>query len=187
MLNDSEFEALATAPASQSLSSKNTSINSSRLPKAISYLLKGKDLKGYKVFDFGCGKFSNSESAIVEAGGDYIPYDPYNLPHATNIASMRRAYNEQIMYVVCSNVLNVIREDRALEETLERLVDLLIHQNNCELIVTIYEGNKTSIGAITRTDQYQRNEPISFYKEKFQKHGLTVDTKKGCLIIRNLV
>lgn len=184
MHRDNATELSFSPIESQKVTSKNTSINSSRLPKGIGYLLASYDIEGKTVLDYGCGKFSNSDDAISSAGGSYIPFDPYNQPYEVNERATLLSCNG-VDYIVCSNVLNVIKEDSALNETVNRLNLLLKKRKECMLILTIYEGNKSKVGNITRADQYQRNELNISYRKIFEQRGLVVNMKKGCLLISN--
>lgn len=178
---------LAKAPSSQTITSKNTSINSSKLPKGISFLLSEYEISAKRVLDYGCGKFSNTQASIEAAEAKYIPYDPYNLLFEVNLSSIDEITTNGVDFIVCSNVLNVIREDSALDETISRLKQLVLDNPNCTLIVTIYDGNRTGIGAKTRNDQYQRNEKLNDYIDRFTRESdINAKTKKGCLIISNL-
>ncbi len=146
----------------QSASSKNTSINSQKLP-AIYRMVSDHIEKGTKVVDIGAGKFDNVKQYISELGGVYIPSDPYNRTHSENLFAdivLDRGFAD---IAVCSNVLNVIDDDEELNRLTSRLCELVFCQRLTTLFFNIYEGNKTGVGKITRKDQYQRNQRTAHY------------------------
>ena len=63
------------------------------------------------MLDVGAGRHIAHIKEFVESQGfAYAPYDPYNLPKATNNTSLRL----KPAVVICSNVFNVIKDDCAM-------------------------------------------------------------------------
>ncbi|PSV01014.1 hypothetical protein [Photobacterium kishitanii] len=148
-------------------SSKRTSINSSRLPRGITEVLRC-EVENKVIFDYGCGCFQNSRDAIVEHGGIYIGFDPYNRTELDNIvAFFVLICTDVVNFIVCSNVLNVIGADLVLDSTISDISRF--SPVNGKSIINVYEGNKSGIGKIVRADQYQRNERLAIYQSKFTK------------------
>ena len=85
----------------QNITSKNTSINSAKLP-AIYNKINWDKFQHIKMLDYGWGKFDNAKDYIVNLNGKWFGYDPYNRTELEN----ERVYKEWFNIIVCSNVLN---------------------------------------------------------------------------------
>lgn len=145
----------------QNYTSANTSMNCNSLPTAFS------KCRAYgRVLDYGCGKFTNMIKLHVnEQGAKYFPYDKYNMDEGTNEATMYIGQKYGFDTVFCCNVLNVIDNDNVVWEILHTMFNLL--NNHSKMYIQIYEGNKTGIGKVTKTDCYQRNEKTHDYEKFF--------------------
>lgn len=87
----------------QSFTSRNTSINSKKLPAV--YNRAEKHIHG-KVLDYGCGKYTALIEAHAKAHGfAWTGYDKFNQSAEHNAHTFRKAD-----VVISSNVLNVIKE-----------------------------------------------------------------------------
>ena len=84
--------------------------------------------------------------------------------------------------IICSNVLNVISDNEIIYYILNRIRDFIVYHKQA-IFVTVYEGNKSGIGKITKKDCYQRNEPLSNYLKYFNDVFCTNDfvIKKGVI------
>ena len=171
----------------QEYSSANTSINSNRLPKIYKMLdweilAKHKRLGLFNngsgnivILDFGCGKYTDHIEEYCKAhGADYYWFDPNRNPK-TN-------YNEPITpdIIICSNVLNVIKEDSIIDAIRRDLV-----QFGAPYFITVYEGRKDSIGRATKKDCWQRNEPARNYCSRHEivyKGVITRESNKKFLL-----
>lgn len=145
----------------QEFTSAKTSINSKRLPAIYNKLNWNKLWRDSNsippiVLDVGAGKHIAHIKEFVESQGfAYAPYDPYNLPKATNSTSLRL----KPAVVICSNVFNVIKE-----KEIHYKLHSLIRDKGCPFFITVYEGDKSLAGHPTMNNQsYQRNETIDFY------------------------
>ena len=142
--------------------SKGTSVNSVKLPR-IYNKVDFDDLMtccGLLVFDYGCGKYDNAKDFIEGMGGTWWGYDPYNRPEVLNNSAL--FWEGYCDCLICSNVLNVIAED----DIIERLV--YDHfWTETPFFVTVYEGNRTGKGAVSKEDCYQRNERVQKYLKYF--------------------
>ena len=125
---------------SQKYTSANTSINSKKLP-AIYKMVSNRISDEQKVLDYGCGKYFDNYCL----GNNYYGYDPYNRPQTELL-------NSQYDVVLCSNVLNVVME---LEQRLNILQ--MLKKLGKKVFITVYEGNATGIGKVTKNDCYQLN------------------------------
>lgn len=153
----------------QQYSSENTSINKVKLPAGVA-LGKKITKKGDVVVDYGCGKFSNSNEALTKHGALYIGFDPYNISDNENLLAQIVLKHIGADVVICSNVMNVICEDEILENMAELIVKGL-KDDTSKAIITIYEGDKSGVGKIVNTKQYQRNLKTEAYKKIFEGKG----------------
>lgn len=160
----------------QSFTSRNTSINSNRLPAVYKRILT--DQTPRTIFDFGCGRFTDRITDSLPDNITYIPYDPFNQPHDVNergvrflnyISSIQR---KTPLDIVCSNVLNVIDDDGVVSKIARMLMN--VHNNTgCGIYVSVYEGDRSGVGRQTGRDQYQRNEPLRAYQKLFPGSSIT--------------
>ena len=114
------------------------------------------------VGDYGAGKYIDHIRAFVEKqGGYYFPYDTAH-PEYDNWSdnSKLKALMEVglVDILICSNLLNVIKEDDIVTG---------IHQSlfasRADYFITIHDGNLSGVGKTTKPDSWQRNETIESY------------------------
>ena len=151
----------------QRFTSAQTSINKAKLPA----VYKKADITGM-VMDYGCGRYTDHIRAHVHRnGGEFLPYDPYNQTYATNANTMdevvKAIRNRQPITIICSNVLNVIDDDEAVKKIADR-IEYIVKATGGKAFITVYEGNKSGVGRQTGADQYQRNQPLDFYRKFFR-------------------
>ena len=165
----------------QTLTSKNTSINSAKLPAIFRKVKQFNPI----IFDYGCGRYTDHIRTHLPGGCVYLPYDPYNQPDEVNKASRfvlsMATKNGDPVDVVCSNVLNVI-DDLDTVKSIAKEIETIVTATGGTGYITVYEGNKSGIGRQTGPDQYQRNEPIKDYLKYFShatvKNGVITVSKK---------
>ena len=143
--------------------SKNTSINNGRLPKAFHDF--SLNIRGSHVCDYGCGKYtSHIRDYVCECGGlSYNPYDPYNMPELENYITAETARTHGYDLVFCCNVLNVIDSDDVVIQIVETLIEWC--KSGGIVVIQIYEGDKSGFGKCTKKDCYQRNWKTGKYFE----------------------
>lgn len=147
----------------QTITSKNTSINSTKLP-AVYNKIDWSKFSGIKMIDYGCGKFNNAKEFINSIGGRWYGYDPYNRTEAENIACRGEWFN----CIVCSNVLNVLSDTKLVYDVLRKIADYIFYTSQ-KVFITVYEGDKSGVGKMTKDDCYQRNERTAEYISMVQK------------------
>lgn len=125
----------------QKYSSANTSVNANKLPKI--YTLAADKIKGKKVIDYGCGKYFDNYLSKVDA--ELYGYDKYN---RDDQAVLQGSYD----IAICSNVLNVIAEREVRLDVLRELARLAPL-----VLIKVYEGDRSGVGKVTKTDCYQLN------------------------------
>ena len=157
----------------QRYTSAETSVNTTKLPFLFSHLesLIGKAEKpDHFILDIGCGKETTHIRDKVESlGWGYIGYDPYNQDEdGQNIARLAMAYFP-ISIATLSNVVNVIDDDQAMIEAIKFGIS---HADSHVALVTIYEGDGSGVGKVTKNDCYQRNMKRKDYLPLFKSAGL---------------
>lgn len=160
------------------ITSANTSINSTKLPAIYNKIDFSKFVDGVFVLDYGCGKFNNAKDYINSINGTWNGYDPYNRTDEENNLALNNFSN----CIICSNVLNVLFGSDAIFEIV-RYIYTRIQKSPQTVFISIYEGNKSGVGKITKKDCYQRNEKINnylkYFDEVFGKNVFTI--KKGII------
>lgn len=150
----------------QKYSSKNTSINT------ISKIYKKYEFKENSIIlDYGCGKYDTSINFMKNKNCIVLPYDKYNRYEDINQQTLNFCKNNKIDYIVCSNVLNVILEDEVIFEILDNIYE--IANKNTIILISIYEGDKSSIGKET-TKGYQKNMKLKEYLKYLNKFEVTI-------------
>ncbi len=146
----------------QKITSKNTSINIKKLP-ASTKKINWEIFKDTTVLDFGCGKAGYLlQDYLSNYNIEVIGYDPYHqFPSYNKQALLRNDYS----LIICNNVLNVLTDD-ILPLVRQQIIDKR-RECKCDLVIQIYEGNKSGIGKQTGKDQYQRNEITKEYWTNF--------------------
>lgn len=129
----------------QKYTSANTSLN--QIPKT-GKLLEKMNLEGYTILDYGCGKYDTFKMFCESLGMEYYGYDKFNRSMEENTIAMNIIPN----IVTCNNVLNVIEELPIIEQIVKELSVF-----NCQVIIKVYEGNKSGIGKNSKNDCFQRN------------------------------
>lgn len=154
----------------QQFTSKNTSINSTKLPT----VYRKATFSAPYVLDYGCGKYTEHIKSFIESQGkSFFPYDKYNQDMYTNRNTLdfiewicSRSAPVKID-VVCSNVLNVIDSDSEVQYICST-IEYIVSRSGGKGFVTVYDGDRSGVGRQTGKDQYQRNEPIKNYIKYFK-------------------
>lgn len=140
--------------------SANTSINSKKLPAIYNKINWGlvqilSPHVFFKVLDYGCGRYQNHLKEFINSkGGIFYGYDPFWNPDFEN----DDALNCHPDIVICSNVLNVIKEDKIVMD-----INKKIRSFGVPYFIKIYEGDKSNIGRETKKGCWQRNQETSQY------------------------
>lgn len=141
----------------QTYTSKNTSINSTKLPMVYTNKRAMNIFVGKKVIDIGGGKFDNAIEYCKTLDTELAVYDKYNRDKAHNFRVLAKKYDVAII----SNVLNVIDDKEARFEVLR-----LAEHKAKTILITVYEGDGTGIGRPTKDDCYQLNRKTADYMEE---------------------
>ena len=146
--------------ATQTYTSANTSVNSKRLPaiyKKIDWYRIKLQYNKLVVLDIGAGKYTQHIKEYIKSkGGEYIPYDPYNISPADNLYASANFHRATA--IICSNVFNVIKEEKVIYD-----LHGMITKYKVPYFISVYEGDKSWIGHETKKGCWQRNEEIYAY------------------------
>ena len=151
----------------QKYTSKNTSVNTTKLPAIYNKIDWKKLLADYDevihVWDMGCGKeTSHIMGFLNQLGIAYHGYDPYWINgHNENYFDemFRLAWKPNHLDVfICSNVLNVIYPWERMESFKRWFV-----QKSCMYFISVYEGDKSGEGKESKDDCWQWNKPLKDY------------------------
>lgn len=169
----------------QEFTSKKTSINTTKLP-AIYSKLNLEKLRGKKIFDYGAGKPETCQiirNELWKYRIEHISYDKYNLPKEVNRHNLASALTADVF--VCSNVLNVIKEDDIIQDIIETIAyKSLKNVNRIEhkpFFFTMYDGDKSGVGKQSQDDCWQRNQKLQSYLKDFN-WGFMYPVKYKCVI-----
>lgn len=138
----------------QKFTSKGTSINSSKSPVIYSLKKAVESMTGKRVIDIGGGKFDTAIETAKKYGALVFIYDPYNRTEEHNTSVLNGAYDVAVL----SNVLNVINSSSARADVIK-----LAAQKSSQILITVYEGNKSGVGKQTSADSWQENRCTADY------------------------
>lgn len=139
----------------QELSSANTSINSNKVP-AIFKKIKWK--MGTKNLDWGGGKYDTATIYLKELNCSNTIYDPYNRSEEENNKALKETNYDS---VTISNVLNVIKEKENRINIVREALKYIKEKG--KVYISIYEGDKSGVGRISKKDCYQCNKKTREY------------------------
>lgn len=141
--------------------------------------------KGDRILDYGGGKYDLNIEYMKQYGAKVSVFDP--------MQENRKPYNAKVWsdfkkkkpdYVVCSNVLNVIKEDAILYEIIDRIHSIC--GKDTIVVVGIYVGNRSGIGKMTMSRKngrsWQRNQKTDEYIPIVESR-FNIIKKSGNLII----
>lgn len=144
----------------QKYSSKDTSVNSAKLPAI--YNLRSEQLKEKEILDIGGGKYDIAKVWGAQNGSQVTIYDKFNRSEKENNEALAvQKYDVAII----SNVLNVICEP----EIRQSLVQLATEKAPITYI-TVYEGNGSGVGAVSKKDCWQENRKTKDYVKEIQSY-----------------
>lgn len=187
------------------ITSKNTSINSKKLPAIYNRLdwdaLREHWAKITKfehspiVLDFGCGRYTDHiEHFLATKGFIFRGYDPFWKSVEENNVALSSGLCYDPYIVICSNVLNVIADKEVLKEVQAYIRDFSFPatlgktwgKEPSFYFITVYEGNKSGIDCITKPDCFQRNETLDNYIFRYEDviYKNTITTENGKMFLK---
>ena len=160
----------------QKYDSRNTSIN--KLNKVYTnYSFKPNSF----ILDYGGGKYNTNIDYMKKFGSAVVVYDPYNRSIEENERTFNLCNKYNLDYVVCSNVLNVIKEHESINEVLSNIKN--ISREETIILFTVYEGNRSGMGEKT-TKGYQRNQKYSDYLNIIELYFNIIKVERGIIVCR---
>jgi hypothetical protein len=156
----------------QTISSKNTSVNTTKLP-ALYHKIAWDKLRGQTVFDYGAGRPETQKlirEYLEQYNIKYIAYDPW-WGGDTPIFFITQDYD----IIISSNVLNVLQtsEMMIVRDHLHAAMDNKYEWLNKKVFISVYEGDKSGRGKYTKPDCWQRNEKLFVYSQRFYPYAET--------------
>lgn len=160
----------------QVITSKNTSINSSKLPAVynkidweelwMEWTTQNGGLNPVGIIlDYGCGRYTQHIQDFVNTKGFYyIGYDPYwnDIDFNKEIEQISKINGGGLAAVICSNVLNVIPWWTGVKQV-SNLVHYIGYLANHRYFITVYSGDNSHHGRETKKDCWQWNRPTESY------------------------
>ncbi len=157
------------------ITSKNTSVNSTKVPaiynkidwEGLAHWYRANKFYNpvFYIFDVGCGRnpeiihdYLCDRLNEYDNRWRYLPYDPYWLDEHTNERSLETWYGHRntIGCMICSNVLNVLQDDEQVSRLFKMMHDGWKYYQ-VPYFITIYEGDKSGVGKVSKADCWQRN------------------------------
>lgn len=152
----------------QEFSSKDTSINTVN-----KVYTKYTFYDGSNVLDYGGGRYDANTEFMKSKNVFVDVYDPFNRTEQHNKKVIDKYKNQKPDYVVCSNVLNVIKESEIVEDVVRKIANY-----KTTSLFVVYEGDKSGKGKVT-SKGYQRNQRKEDYFKLLSKYFEIVNLKNG--------
>lgn len=140
---------------------------------------------GSFVFDFGAGKYDDTTMMLQDRGIFNLVYDPYNLPNNPNEETYKYACLSGVDYVVCLNVLNVIKDNSERTEAIRKIRGLCDRPKFKMLWFQIYEGDRSGKPSVKncqlnrKTEDYIPEIKEYFESDKFDVQWFSFGDKKN--------
>lgn len=166
----------------QEFTSKNTSVNSDKVPAVFKKIAW---IPGQINLDLGGGKFDSARVYLNQFSTQNCVYDPYNRTPEHNKQVLSKVDYDS---VTISNVLNVIKEESNWKE----LIQLGLDHLKCggKIYITVYEGDRSGLGRVSKKDCWQHNKKLSYYFSAIQQmnflNGIQVNLKSGIVVLTKL-
>ena len=136
---------------------------------------------GTRNVDIGAGRFDKATQFLADIGVENIPFDPVNRDGETNRRAAESVRANPADTATVHNVLNVIDNDSVMEGIVNQAARAI--KKNGSAIFTIYEGNRSGVGARTR-DGYQRNAKARSYETAIKKFFGSVETHGNVILAK---
>lgn len=169
----------------QEYTSKETSINSTKVPVLFTKIFKGQGSEGDANLDYGGGKFDTATNYLNSLGIENFIYDPYNRPESVKELEKYK-FKGHFNSCTLSNVLNVIKEEEVRLKILREISHFYL-KRGCPLYITVYEGDKTGVGKETKKGCWQNNKKLSSYVKEVSIFFNFVTIKKGVITAWNRI
>lgn len=156
----------------QNHTSKNTSINKEKFPRIYTHI-NWEYFKDMRVLDYGCGRYTEHIRKLMRRYDiEWYGYDPYWQIDRLN----EEALHCDPEIIICSNVFNVLDSYRDVTHIHDFIRYHLVPPF---FFFTVYEGDRSGVGKETKTDCWQRNEPLEEYLYSDEVIKCRIATIKG--------
>jgi len=162
----------------QKYTSRNTSINSNKLPATFNSRLFDTPAGSINI-DLGGGRFDNATETLKQRGISNLIIDPYNRTSEFNHTNEQIAKKNKVTSVTVNNVLNVIMEPEERESVIAKAKSYLKHEGKAFFLIHYKSGKKAGE---TKKDSWQNHMHPKEYLPEIQKYFNEVQVK-GNLII----
>ncbi len=139
----------------QEFSSKSTSINKNKVPTVFKKIIWK---SGSFNLDIGGGRYDTASEYLKSFGAENRIYDKFNRSEAENSFALNKTDYDT---ATISNVLNVIKEREIWMDLAELAFDHL--KPGGKLYITVYEGDRSSVGRKSKKDCWQNNLLVNDY------------------------
>jgi hypothetical protein len=155
------------------ITSKNTSVNSKKVPAMFTKIDKYYGWKkGTINLDYGGGKYDTATEYLKTKRVKNCLYDPFARDLTHNLNALDKLYNgfegNQVDTVTVSNVLCVVKEKVNREGILICTYAML--KVNGTIFISVYEGDKSGKGKLTKKDCWQNNRTLESYLPEVKKY-----------------
>ena len=137
--------------------------------------------KGTRNVDIGAGRFDKATEFLANLGVENLPFDPVNRDETTNRRIAEEVKANPADTATVHNVLNVIDNDEVVDGIINQAARAI--KRSGTTIFTIYEGNRSGVGKITR-DGYQRNAPARSYVHRIKKFFDSVEVHGNVILAK---
>jgi hypothetical protein len=166
------------------ITSKHTAVNKYKVPRLFKIIDKHYGWKKNTTnLDLGGGPWNIATRYLKRKGVINLVDDVFNRPLKYSFAVLSYLTAHKVDTVTLSNVLNVIKE-RGDRKTI--LYNSLGHLKKGGVIyISVYEGNKSGKGKVTKPDCWQENKTLKAYLSMVKKvfsnarieHGIIIGEK----------
>lgn len=172
-----------TTPVAQTYTSKDTSINSSKLPVVFTKP-SVKFVKGGTNIDIGGGRFDNATEFLKnEHQVKNSIFDPFNRDRENNREIVESLQNgKRFDTATISNVLNVIDRPEARANVILEAAKAI--KPDGAAYFTVYEGDAKG-GAAATTKGWQENRRLASYKDEISQFFNDVQIRNGVITARD--
>ncbi len=170
----------------QEFSSRDTSINSNRVPAVYGMVDKmSRWREGTVNIDIGGGKYDTLTQALANKGVTSYIYEPYGRTSNENAYILAQLQSKELQgdTATCSNVLNVIKEADVRDNVVHQVAKSI--KPDGVAYFTIYEGNGKGRGAVSKNDCWQNNRKTETYVDEVRQHFGDVQMRGKLIIARN--
>lgn len=169
----------------QTITSAGTSVK--QVPAILNKIIKAMRmpasfLAGVRdVLDMGGGKYDLLTEKFAEMKIRNWVYDPFNRSPEHNAYVVQMLTTRGADMAICSNVMNVIRDEIDRKHML-RLLQSMTNERDHKVFFTVYEGDRTSKGKKT-TKGWQANRPTEDYVDELSEVFHSVSLLKNKLVV----